>query len=151
MKHLVLIILALFLVTFRSTAQIHKLGTVKKRRVKVKFPPPIIFEFEPHYVPIDSISKHVFDEVITEGKVYGYKVLKNKSLLYLSSPYPNQLLIVILEGNNVKNLYRGLKNKTVRVTGKIFNENDKRDGKPVMYVTFPTYIEVVKQSDPNSN
>jgi|GEM_PF-6198891 hypothetical protein len=151
MKHLTFIVLALFLASYSSTAQNHKLGTVKKRSVKVRFPPPIIFECDPYFVPIDSISKHIYDEVTTEGKVYDYKVLKNKSLLYLGAPYPNQLLIVILKGHDVKNLYRGLNNATVRVTGKIFTENDKTNSKPVMYVTFPTYIEVAKQSAPNSN
>jgi hypothetical protein len=151
MKHLTLIILALFLASYRSKAQTPKAETVKKGRVKVKFPPPIIFECDPYFVPIDSISKHIYDEVTTEGKVYDYKVLKNKSLLYLGAPYPNQLLTVILKGHDVKNMYKGLRNKTVRITGKIFTENDKTNGKPVMYVTFPTYIEVIKQSAPNSN
>jgi hypothetical protein len=64
----------------------------------------------------------------------------------LGVPFPNQLLTVVLEVADSKRLAKSLKGKVIAVTGKLFTYNDQNDGKPIMYINFPEFIKVVKNS-----
>jgi hypothetical protein len=115
---------------------------VKVKHAQVRFPPPV-FEFDPCPVSIDSLSKHIFEAVIVSGKVYGFKITKQQTLLYLGAAYPTHLLMVVLKEAESKRLARSLKGKVIAVTGKLFTDNDRDDGRPVMYINFPYSLNVV--------
>ncbi len=136
--------IAALLIVFLPTswAQHHKKAKVKQ--TNVKFPPPIIFEFDPYPVSIDSVSQHLYEEVIVTSKVYGLEITKKHTLLYLGASFPIQQLTVILMDANSKRLAKNLKGKTVSVTGKLFTDNDRDDGKPIMYINFPHLLKIVQ-------
>jgi hypothetical protein len=142
MKRLFITAILLVALLPHSNAQHSK--KVRAKQAQLKFPPPV-FEFDPYPVSIDSLSKYIFEAVIVTDKVYGLKVTKQQTLLYLGAAFPNHLLMVVLEDAERKRLAKGLKGKTVSVTGKIFTENNRDDGRPVMYINLPYLLKIVHQ------
>jgi hypothetical protein len=126
-----------------SYAQHHK--KTRAKPIHVVFPPPIIFELDPYPLPIDSVSKHIYEAVIVTSKVYGLKSNKKQTLLYLGAAFPSQNLTVILRDTDTKRLAKNLKGKRVSVTGKLFRENDLDDGRPVMYISDPHFLKIVQK------
>ncbi len=116
----------------------------KAKHVIGRSPTPIIFEFDPFPIPLDSVSRHIFDEVIVTSPVSGLRQTPKEVYLFLGADSPNQRLIVILDSPETRRLAKGLKGKTVTVTGKLFTDNDRDDGKPVMYVSFQDFIKIHK-------
>lgn len=141
MKRLITVIILVFALNSCLYAQ-QRHHQCKVKHVKVKVPTPIIFEFEPYPVPLDSVDHHIFDEVIVIGKVFGVKQTKKEASLFLGANWPNQRLTVILDRAKTRLLAKGINGKTITVTGKIFNENDREGGKPLIYVRFLDFIKV---------
>jgi hypothetical protein len=144
MKYLITFIILMFALKPCLYAQ-QRHPPRKVKQVKVKFPTPIIFEFDPYPVPSDSVNQNIFQTVIVTGKVFGLKQKPKEVLLFLGADWPNQRLIVILDKAETKILAKGIKGKSVTVTGKIFTEGDRKNGKPVMYVSFPESIRVARE------
>jgi hypothetical protein len=91
-----LLVTAILSVALLPCSNAQHSAKVEVNHTQVKFPPPV-FECDPYPVSIDSLSKYIFEAVIVTGKVYGLKVTKQQTLLYLGAAFPNHLLMVVLE------------------------------------------------------
>lgn len=89
-------------------------------------------------IQLSEISKHVGDSVQVEGKVFGTRYFadsKNSpTLINIGAAFPNQLLTVVIYGDNRKNFKSApedfFKDKVVVVTGKV----ELYHGKPQIIV-----------------
>ena len=89
-------------------------------------------------VPIAEISKHVGDSVKVEGKVFGTRYFPDSkntpTLINIGGAYPNQLLTVVIYGDDRKNFKSApeeyFKDKEVVITGKV----EMYHGKPQIIV-----------------
>ena len=117
--------------------------TTRHRNVKLRFPTPIIFEFDPYPLPLDSVGKHIFDEVIITDTVYSVRANKRYTLLEFGARYPNQSLTVVVKNQVAHHLSKPLKGKIISVTGKLLIEDDRNDGRPIIYVDFVDFIKEV--------
>ena len=61
--------------------------------------PPNTYHWGEHIakVEIDSISDHIGDTVKISGKILGYSVLDDRTMVFFGAPYPNQKLTVVLK------------------------------------------------------
>ena len=100
-------------------------------------------------VSINDVSSHVGDSVTVSSTVHGGRFLSGNSLtlLNLGAAYPNQLLTVVIRGDDrtkfaeaPETLYRG---KDILVKGKV----EMFNGKPQIVVTTKEQIEIVTKKE----
>jgi DNA/RNA endonuclease YhcR with UshA esterase domain len=96
-------------------------------------------------VQLPDISNHIGDSVKVEGKVYSTRYLADSkgspTLINIGAAYPNQLLTVVIYGDDRKNFTSSpefFKDKEVVVTGKV----ESYRGKPQIIVHDSSQIEV---------
>ena len=92
-----------------------------------------IVSFAQKEVKLEDISKYVGDSVTVEGPVKGGRYMANAkgtpTLLNMGNTYPNQLLTLVVWGDQRSNFKTAPEdaylNKTVRVHGKVILFHDK--------------------------
>jgi hypothetical protein len=76
-------------------------------------------------VGIDSVNQHIGDTIKTTGKIFGYKVINNKAIIYLGAAYPDQKLTVVLTGNAKEFLYAQIHLNINAISGAGYLKNKK--------------------------
>jgi hypothetical protein len=120
-----------------------RLATVLNRCLKDGLYPPIISgpdvvgrknTIKP--LAVEQVAQHIGDSIEVCSKVTGVKILENMALVNMGGEYPNQLLTVVLKGDNIKFAHE-MDNKKVCVSGKVIMYK----GKPEIVVTDPQQLE----------
>ena len=108
-----------------------------------------ICAFSQKQVSVNDLTVHAGDSVIVTSTVYGGRYLQNNSLtlLNLGAAYPNQLLTVVIRGDDrtkfseaPETLFQG---KDVQVKGKV----EMYNGKPQIVVTSKEQIDIVAKKE----
>jgi len=76
---------------------------------------------------LSAVGSHLGDSVLTEGKVYGIRSFPDASnaptLINIGAAFPNQLLTVVIYGEDLKNFTKPpaevFKDANVRINGKV--------------------------------
>jgi hypothetical protein len=103
-----------------------------------------LISFAQKKVALEDVAKHIGENVTVTGKMVDGRYLdKSKSkltLLNLGAAFPNQLLTIVIQdesrGNFPYKPEEALRNKTVTVTGKVTEFNDKPQ------ITVSTHSEI---------
>jgi len=110
----------------------------------------VTFKVSAQNVPAKDALKHTGRKVTICDKVYGIKLTNNSKIatLYLGGDYPNQLVIVVVVGDdkvNAKNRTEAdYKGKDICVTGIVVNSK----GKALIKVTEPKQVRYILIDSP---
>ena len=98
-------------------------------------------------VKLEDIASHVGDSVTVTGKVYGIKYFESAkaspTLLNIGATYPNQLLTVVIYGEDRKRMEldpeKTFTNADLSITGKV----ELFKGKPQIVITDKSQLSVL--------
>jgi DNA/RNA endonuclease YhcR with UshA esterase domain len=98
-------------------------------------------------VKLEDIASHIGDSVTVTGKVYGIKYFEaakaSPTLLNIGATYPNQLLTVVIYGEDRKRMEldpeKTFANADLSVTGKV----ELFKGKPQIVITDKSQLSVL--------
>jgi hypothetical protein len=109
-------------------------------KVSLQAPPQAGNPASGAHAELTEIGSMIGQTVWVQGKAYGYKELKNMTLIDLGASYPNQLLTLVLK-DNTKGMFHALdiKGKTIRVEGTVSSYH----GKPQIVLTDPSHLSVM--------
>ena len=100
-------------------------------------------------IKLEEVASHIGDTVSVTGKVYGSRYLENSkgtpTLINLGAAYPNQLLTVVIFGEDRKKFTEAPEtfflDKIINVTGKLELFRDK----PQILVKEPSQIRTISE------